>query len=228
MFMLQAICFSLRKGNKRKHVSPDVLVVFGVAKHPRENYLLWEEGRGPNVVIELTSASTRKEDTDTKFALYQDVLKIPEYFLFDLLGHYLNPRFQGYRLVRGQYRPMKLENGGLTSRQLGLVLEPDGKALGWLILKPACDFRLGLKPGKRRSSVGKTRNRVGKPRSNASSTKPRSRAEAEIEPLQRNWRPASEMARRTAKIRLESCYTSRVPNLPSPNRRLSDRLCRRR
>src|SRR5262245_39222534 len=47
------------KGNKRKHVSPDVFVVKGVAKHRRENYLLWEEGRGPQVVIELTSSSTR-------------------------------------------------------------------------------------------------------------------------------------------------------------------------
>ena len=39
------------EGNKRRHVSPDVFVVFGVPKGDRPNYLLWEEGHGPNVVI---------------------------------------------------------------------------------------------------------------------------------------------------------------------------------
>ncbi len=80
-------------------------------------------------MIELTSKTTRKEDTQSKFALYRDVLKVPEYFLFDLLGDYLQPRFQGYRLVRGNYRPMKLEDGRLLSRQLGLILQPEGKEL---------------------------------------------------------------------------------------------------
>src|SRR6266567_4504152 len=46
-------------------------------------YLLWEEGKSPEMIIELTSKSTRKEDLDTKYMLYQDVLKVQEYFLFD-------------------------------------------------------------------------------------------------------------------------------------------------
>jgi Uma2 family endonuclease len=116
-------------GNKRKHVSPDVFVVFGVSKHPRLNYLLWEEGRAPAVVIEITSTSTRKEDRENKFALYRDVLQVSEYFLFDPFGDYLKPRFQGYRLVAGEYRPMRLADGRLTSRKLGLTLEPDGVKL---------------------------------------------------------------------------------------------------
>src|SRR5437870_1134107 len=39
-------------GNKRKHVSPDVFVVFGVPKKPRGCFLVWEEGKAPAVVIE--------------------------------------------------------------------------------------------------------------------------------------------------------------------------------
>src|SRR5262245_26150699 len=36
------------RGNRRKHVSPDVFVVRGVPKLPlRDHYLLWEEGKGP-------------------------------------------------------------------------------------------------------------------------------------------------------------------------------------
>src|SRR6266851_3070203 len=48
------------QGNKRKHVSPDVFVVKGVAKNPRPNFLVWEEKKAPDVVIELTSSSTRR------------------------------------------------------------------------------------------------------------------------------------------------------------------------
>src|SRR5437763_6227787 len=44
-------------GNRRKHISPDVFVVFGVAKKKRDYYLAWEEGKYPSVVIEITSKS---------------------------------------------------------------------------------------------------------------------------------------------------------------------------
>ena len=88
-------------GNKRKHVSPDVFVVPGVAKKARPYYLTWEEGRTPDFVIELTSSSTRREDTDRKFRFYRDRLKVQEYFLFDPFGDYLDPQLQGYRLLAG-------------------------------------------------------------------------------------------------------------------------------
>src|SRR5262249_10245514 len=72
------------EGNKRKHISPDVFMVRGVPKEPpRLHYLLWEERKGPDIVIELTSKTTRAEDQKTKLALYRDTLKVPEYFLFD-------------------------------------------------------------------------------------------------------------------------------------------------
>jgi Uma2 family endonuclease len=63
-------------GNKRKHVSPDVFVVRGVSKRKRLYYLLWEEGKSPEMITEVTSKSTRKEDLDTKFKLYRDILKV--------------------------------------------------------------------------------------------------------------------------------------------------------
>jgi Uma2 family endonuclease len=94
-------------GDGRKHVSPDVFVVKGVAKHSRPNYLIWEEGKGPDLVIELTSSSTRAEDVKRKFVLYQDTLKVQEYFLFDPLGDYLKPALKGFRLQRGVYGPIR-------------------------------------------------------------------------------------------------------------------------
>lgn len=112
-------------GNRHKHVSPDVFFVRGVEKKRRPNYLIWEEGRGPQVVIELTSSSTKHDDQMKKFTLYQDVLKVREYFLFDPEGDFLNPRLLGYRLWRGAYRPISSVEGRLPSLGLGLHLEQD-------------------------------------------------------------------------------------------------------
>jgi Uma2 family endonuclease len=117
------------RGNKRKHLAPDVFVVRGVAKKDRLHYLIWREGKPPDLVIELTSSSTRQEDVEKKYALYRDVLKVKEYFLFDPFEDYLDPPMQGYRLRQGQYVPIKPVAGRLPSRVVGLHLERDGIAL---------------------------------------------------------------------------------------------------
>ena len=117
------------RGNRRRHVSPDVFVVLGVPRRRRDYYLLWEEGKGPDLVIELTSPSTRNEDLKKKFALYRDILGVREYFLFDPKSQYLKPRLQGYRLVDGQYVPIEPVEGRLPSEILSLHLEGVGTDL---------------------------------------------------------------------------------------------------
>jgi Uma2 family endonuclease len=115
------------RGNRRKHVSPDIFVVRGVPKLPiRDNYLIWREGKAPEVVIEITSKSTRREDEGKKSTLYRDVMKVPEYFLFDPTEDYLKPAFQGFRLERGEYVPITPVAGRLPSEVLGLHLERSG------------------------------------------------------------------------------------------------------
>lgn len=116
-------------GNRRKHVSPDVFVVRGVPNHQRGNYLIWKEGKTPDVVFELTSSSTRSEDLKTKFRLYRDVLKVSEYFLFDPLDDYLKPPMQGFRLSAGEYVPIEPKHGRLSCETLGLLLERVGTQL---------------------------------------------------------------------------------------------------
>jgi Uma2 family endonuclease len=116
-------------GNKRRHVAPDVFVVKGVQKKKRDYYLLWEESKGPDAVIEFTSKSTRKEDTTKKFRIYRDTLKVREYFLFDPRGDYLKPTLQGYRLSRGDYVPIAPVANRLPSNVLGLHLERSGTDL---------------------------------------------------------------------------------------------------
>jgi Uma2 family endonuclease len=118
------------EGNPRKHVSPDVFVVHGAPKlPPRDYYLLWREGRTPEVVIDITSKTTRREDQDKKLALYRGVLRVAEYFQFDPTEDYLEPPLQGHRLVDGHYQPILAVRDRLPSEILGLHLERDGTQL---------------------------------------------------------------------------------------------------
>lgn len=115
------------EGNPKACVAPDVYVVFGVGKEPRDSYKVWEEGgRTPSVVFEFTSKKTRHEDTGKKFTLYQQDLCVPEYILFDPTGDYLAPPLQGYRLENGVYVPIPLQNGFLHSEQLALDITWEG------------------------------------------------------------------------------------------------------
>ena len=117
------------EGNKHRHVAPDVFAARGVSKHRRRYYLVWEEKKAPEVIIELTSKSTRKEDLKEKFHLYRDTLKVQEYFLFDPHQEYLRPQLQGYRLVQGQYVRINPVADRLPSQVLGLHLEAHGRDL---------------------------------------------------------------------------------------------------
>ena len=115
------------QGNPRAVVAPDVFVVRGVPNHLRDSYLLWKEPKGPDFVLEVTSASTRRDDERRKRRVYA-ALGVEEYFLYDPRGEYLAPPLQGYRLRAGEYRPLPavtvLPGGGVAvySEVLGLEL----------------------------------------------------------------------------------------------------------
>jgi Uma2 family endonuclease len=118
------------EGHPRDRVSPDCYVVFGVEKRIRPSYKSWEEdGKLPDVVFEFTSKSTMRQDIDRKFALFGEVWKSREYFLFDPNREYLKPPLQGYTLVDGQYVPLELVDNRLHSEQLGLDLVMNGSYL---------------------------------------------------------------------------------------------------
>ncbi len=117
------------KGNKRRHIAPDVFVVPGVGNHIRDNYLLWEEGRGLDAVIELTSKTTMREDLVKKRDLYLQKLGVKEYFLFDPKEDYLKPSFQAFRRVGNRFVSIKPIAGRIPSKVMGLHLERSGKQL---------------------------------------------------------------------------------------------------
>jgi Uma2 family endonuclease len=118
------------QGDPRSVVSPDIFLVRGVPKTPRRRiYKLWEEGKAPSLVIEVTSDSTRDEDVRKKKAIYEQ-LGVEEYFLFDPLGDYLKPHLQGYRLDNGRYQRLPAgPDGSLRSLTTRLILRPEDTGL---------------------------------------------------------------------------------------------------
>ena len=56
-------------------------------------------------MLEVTSASTRRDDERRKRGVYA-ALGVSEYFLYDPRAEYLTPPLRGYRLREGEYRPV--------------------------------------------------------------------------------------------------------------------------
>lgn len=106
------------EGDPRRSVSPDCMVVFGAPAGRRRTYLLWKEPL-PDVVIEVTSRKTRREDLGRKMELYRQ-LGIRELWLVDPCREYLGAAALGYRLEQGQWRSLPFEHGRGFSEVLSL------------------------------------------------------------------------------------------------------------
>lgn len=94
------------QGNPYKSVAPDCFIVREIEPHLRDVYKIWEEEKGPEVVFEVSSKTTRRVDFGKKMRLYAE-LGVQEYFIYDPTGEYLDPPLFAYELVGGGYVPMK-------------------------------------------------------------------------------------------------------------------------
>ena len=100
---------------------PDFFVVLGTKwDEKRKSWVVWEEeGKYPNVIIEILSDSTAATDRVEKKEIYQDTFRTPDYFWFDPY----TLEFQGFTLISGKYQPIEPnEQGWLWSEQLQLYL----------------------------------------------------------------------------------------------------------
>ena len=90
---------------------PDLLVAFGVypEAYRRSNaYVILEQGKPPDFVLEVASRSTGRVDVTDKRRDYAG-LGIGEYWRFDETGEYHGVKLAGDRLVDGQYVPVEIE-----------------------------------------------------------------------------------------------------------------------
>ena len=117
------------EGRPSKFVVPDVFVAFDREPLQRRTYKTWEEGKPPDVVFEVTSRSTSREDSVFKVLTYQRI-GVRELFLYDPSAEYLEPSLQGYHLDEdGGYTPIHRLDGMLHSEALGVGLHLDDRAL---------------------------------------------------------------------------------------------------
>ena len=108
------------QGNPYRSVAPDCFVVLGVKSHFRRVYKLWEEGKAPQVVFEVSSKSTQKEDLGKKMTLYAQ-LGVLEYFIYDPTGEYLDPTLLAFRRAGEGFVPMPPVQDEVTVGDLQLV-----------------------------------------------------------------------------------------------------------
>ena len=99
---------------------PDILAVLDVDDHPRTKWVVVDEGKGLDLVIEVHHKGDRKKDYETNVERYAR-LGIAEYFIFDvgaidLRGHRLSPSKPAV------YVPILPQAGRWASNVLGLDL----------------------------------------------------------------------------------------------------------
>jgi Uma2 family endonuclease len=110
------------EGNPRKSVSPDVFMVRGLSKKELRVYKTWEQPPTLDFVLELVSPSTFRRDFTEKKEIYEKILRVKEYYIYDPYGE-IEPDFIGFRLVDGVYGAIEFIEGRLLSETLGLELE---------------------------------------------------------------------------------------------------------
>ena len=114
------IYYSPRQRKSENFRGPDFFVVLGTERKTRKSWVVWDEdGKYPNVIIEILSPKTAEIDKGFKKQLYQDTFRTPDYFWFDPETLEL----EGFCLISGQYQPLESNSQGhLWSQQLGLYL----------------------------------------------------------------------------------------------------------
>lgn len=121
------VYYSLDQVKTRDFRGPDFFVVRGVDPRPRRSWTVWEEGgRAPDVIVEVISETTEQNDRGPKKEIYERILRVPEYFIFDPVTEALD----GFRLDGGRYRAIDADpDGRLASEQLELSLGVHGEQL---------------------------------------------------------------------------------------------------
>lgn len=114
------VYFSPKQIKSQDFRGPDFFLVLDTERRSRRSWTVWEEdGKYPNLIVEILSESTAKVDRTTKKQLYQNTFRTPEYFWFDPN----TLEFAGFVLVAGEYEAIPANDVGyLWSRQLNLHL----------------------------------------------------------------------------------------------------------
>jgi len=109
------------KRESAPYKGPDLLVVVGVdGTKRRKHWVVWDEDdRFPDLIVEITSPSTKSKDTGENLKLFAQVFRTREYFWYDEEAG----EWMGYRLQGESYVPIEVnERGWRWSEVLGAWL----------------------------------------------------------------------------------------------------------
>ena len=117
---------------------PDLLVAFDVdpaAYRARNGYMVSEQGKPPDFILEVASPHSADTDRGVKKDYYER-LEVGEYWLFDSDGEFYGFTLRGYRLSGGRYEEIEVSEiapGTLQgySAALNLNLRAAEGCLGW-------------------------------------------------------------------------------------------------
>ncbi len=173
---------------------PDLLIAFNVnpaASQDRNGYVISEQGKPPDFVMEIASPSTARRDVTIKREGYAD-LGIPEYWRFDDSGGRRHGApLAGDRLVDSVYQPIPIERIDDRTHQgysavLDLYLRWEDGKLGWY--DPATGRHIP-RFSDERDRANTERNRADAERNRADAEQEaRIRAEARIRELETELR----------------------------------------
>ena len=199
------ICYDPNNLNVR--VAPDFYLAFDVdarAIMERKLYLPWEAGKPPDLVLEVGSESTGRQDTGPKRDIYARI-GIGEYWRFDPTGgDYYGEPLVGEELVNGEYRRLEF-----TTHPDG-VLKGYSRVLGlWLCWQDEMltfyDERIGEylpKYGEMQAALQEGREALHAEREALQAERSARLAEQEALQAERSARLAEQAARQQAEARI--------------------------
>ena len=125
--------------NKARARRPDLLIAFDVSPEDyraSNGYIVSEQGKPPDFIMEVASPSTAETDTGDKRDDYA-ALGIPEYWRFDETGDSHGARLAGDKLEGHAYRPMPIDEVAPEVWQgyspvLNLMIRWDHGRLVWI------------------------------------------------------------------------------------------------
>lgn len=112
---------------------PDWFMVLGAPRSPNQqdlrlSYVIWQEGVAPFMVLELLSPGTENEDLGktlrdvdkppTKWEVYEQILRVPYYVIYDRYENHL----RSFKLGTRHYEELVLVNDRLWLEELKLGL----------------------------------------------------------------------------------------------------------
>ena len=117
---------------------PDLLIAFDVdpaAYRARNGYMVSEQGKPPDFILEVASQHSADADRGDKKDYYER-LEVGEYWLFDGEGEFYGFTLRGYRLAGGRYEEIEVSEIGPGALQgysaaLNLNLRAADGYLGW-------------------------------------------------------------------------------------------------